>query len=160
MSILHDRTHLPHPRARYFAGNGHYRRARWSHLQPPTRHLPTPANRTRDTCPHLQPPHATLANTANPPRDTSRHVQLPARHLAIPLGATGDYFTDLSAKARYALKAIGEGCSSRGARGERQRRYDLGFVHVKAVDDAGHDKSLDRKVTSPCLNASGFMVYG
>lgn len=24
--------------------------------------------------------------------------------------------------------------------------YNFGFVHIKAVDDAGHDKSLDRKI--------------
>ena len=50
-------------------------------------------------------------------------------------GGTGDYFTDLSAKAAYALKAFSQ----------KQPSYDFGFVHVKAVDDAGHDKSLPRK---------------
>ena len=25
-------------------------------------------------------------------------------------------------------------------------KYDFGFVHIKAVDDAGHDKSLSHKV--------------
>lgn len=36
-------------------------------------------------------------------------------------GATGDYFSDLSAKARYALSTLRD----------RQRDYDLGFLHVK-----------------------------
>ena len=51
-------------------------------------------------------------------------------------GATGDYHSDLSAKAKYAISAMTN----------TTRDYDLGFVHVKAVDDAGHDKNLDRKV--------------
>ena len=25
--------------------------------------------------------------------------------------------------------------------------YDFGFLHIKAVDDAGHDKSLEKKIT-------------
>jgi 2,3-diphosphopglycerate-independent phosphoglycerate mutase len=50
-------------------------------------------------------------------------------------GGTGDYFTDLSAKAAYALRAFAD----------KEKAYDLGFVHVKAVDDAGHDRSLPRK---------------
>jgi 2,3-bisphosphoglycerate-independent phosphoglycerate mutase len=28
----------------------------------------------------------------------------------------------------------------------RSEEYDLGFLHIKAVDDAGHDKNLDLKV--------------
>ena len=61
-------------------------------------------------------------------------------------GATGDYFTDLSAKADSALKAMREGRGAAGPAGQgRATAYDLGFVHVKAVDDAGHDKSVVRK---------------
>ena len=26
-------------------------------------------------------------------------------------------------------------------------KYDYGFVHIKAIDDAGHDKNLKMKVT-------------
>lgn len=29
---------------------------------------------------------------------------------------------------------------------EMHERYQLGFLHVKAVDDAGHDKSADLKI--------------
>lgn len=87
-------------------------------------------------------------------------------------GGTGDYHTDLSAKASFALSTLRD----------KERHYDLGFVHVKvgiqalarrrredhraltlrhpheaytlarprsptlqAVDDAGHDKDLARK---------------
>ena len=66
-------------------------------------------------------------------------------------GGTGDYFTDLSAKADCALRAMGEGRGAAGPAGQGgapagfDLGFDLGFVHVKAVDDAGHDKSLGRK---------------
>jgi hypothetical protein len=40
-------------------------------------------------------------------------------------GATGDYNTDLGSKARAAISAFESG------------EFDLGFLHVKAVDDAG-----------------------
>ncbi len=40
-------------------------------------------------------------------------------------GATGDLKTDLVAKAKAALKALGE--------------YDFVFVHIKGTDNAGHD---------------------
>ena len=30
---------------------------------------------------------------------------------------------------------------------ENKNGYDFGFVHIKAVDDAGHDKDSDMKVT-------------
>ena len=46
--------------------------------------------------------------------------------------ATGDYNTDLLAKSKLAMKKI--------------KDYDLGFIHIKAVDDAGHDKSLEKKI--------------
>ncbi|KAL7746008.1 hypothetical protein RI367_008686 [Sorochytrium milnesiophthora] len=49
-------------------------------------------------------------------------------------GTTGDYHTDLLAKADAAVKWMQSG------------DYDFGFVHVKAVDDAGHDQDLDKKL--------------
>jgi 2,3-diphosphopglycerate-independent phosphoglycerate mutase len=49
-------------------------------------------------------------------------------------GATGDYHTNLLSKAETALYMLGEG------------EYDFGFVHVKAVDDAGHDRDVEKKV--------------
>jgi len=49
-------------------------------------------------------------------------------------GATGDYHTNLNSKADTALKTF------------QTRQYDFGFVHVKAVDDAGHDKNVEEKV--------------
>lgn len=48
-------------------------------------------------------------------------------------GATGDYHTDIMAKGKAAVKALQEG-------------YDFGFLHIKAVDDAGHDKDMRRKI--------------
>jgi 2,3-bisphosphoglycerate-independent phosphoglycerate mutase len=49
-------------------------------------------------------------------------------------GATGDYHTNLISKAKTAVQTLETG------------KYDFGFVHVKAVDDAGHDKDLQKKV--------------
>lgn len=51
-------------------------------------------------------------------------------------GATGDYHSNLLAKADTALELLGHG------------DYDFGFVHVKAVDDAGHDRDVQKKVGS------------
>ena len=53
-------------------------------------------------------------------------------------GATGDYHSDLSAKARVIAAALAES----GSDGS----YDLGFLHVKAIDDAGHDGNLALKI--------------
>jgi len=47
-------------------------------------------------------------------------------------GATGYYDSNLEGKMTTMASAIVD--------------YDFGFVHVKAVDDAGHDKSLSHKV--------------
>jgi 2,3-diphosphopglycerate-independent phosphoglycerate mutase len=47
-------------------------------------------------------------------------------------GATGDFHTNLDAKAKAALECL---------RGD----YDFGFLHVKAIDDASHDKDLGKK---------------
>ncbi|KDO24190.1 hypothetical protein SPRG_10619 [Saprolegnia parasitica CBS 223.65] len=49
-------------------------------------------------------------------------------------GATGDYHTNLHAKAEKALTLFASG------------NYDFGFVHVKAVDDAGHDRNVATKL--------------
>lgn len=43
-------------------------------------------------------------------------------------GMTGFYDSNLEGKMLYAAEIINE--------------YDFGFVHIKAVDDAGHDKNL------------------
>ena len=53
-------------------------------------------------------------------------------------GATGDYHTRLSAKAERAARALGAG--------GRERPYDFCFLHVKGIDDAGHDGNLPLKV--------------
>ena len=50
-------------------------------------------------------------------------------------GATGDYNTNLSSKAKVGTETL------------MNKDYDFGFVHVKAVDDAGHDRDPDLKVT-------------
>lgn len=54
--------------------------------------------------------------------------------IATAPGATGDYHTNLRSKAETALKLLHGG------------DFDFGFVHVKAVDDAGHDRDVAKKV--------------
>uniref|UniRef100_A0AAV1V0S4 Metalloenzyme domain-containing protein n=1 Tax=Peronospora matthiolae TaxID=2874970 RepID=A0AAV1V0S4_9STRA len=54
--------------------------------------------------------------------------------IALAPGATGDYHTNLCSKAETALELL------------RSNEYDFGFVHVKAVDDAGHDRDVEKKV--------------
>lgn len=49
-------------------------------------------------------------------------------------GATGSYDTCLSSKAKAMCEAMTSG------------DYDFGMLHVKAVDDAGHDRDLQLKV--------------
>ncbi|KAF0685826.1 Aste57867_22348 [Aphanomyces stellatus] len=49
-------------------------------------------------------------------------------------GATGDYHTNLLNKADAALRCF------------ESRDFDFGFVHVKAVDDAGHDRDVAKKM--------------
>ena len=49
-------------------------------------------------------------------------------------GMTGFYDSNLDGKM------------TKGAEILIEKDYDFGFIHIKAVDDAGHDKSLDRKV--------------
>lgn len=48
-------------------------------------------------------------------------------------GATGDYHTNFDAKAQACIQHI-------------RQDYDFGFCHLKAVDDAGHDKDVEKKV--------------
>ncbi|KAI7865366.1 2,3-bisphosphoglycerate-independent phosphoglycerate mutase-domain-containing protein [Spinellus fusiger] len=49
-------------------------------------------------------------------------------------GATGDYHTNFQAKADAVLEAL------------TGPLYDFGFLHIKAVDDAGHDRNVTLKV--------------
>ena len=51
-------------------------------------------------------------------------------------GATGYYNTNLSSKGKTCLKYILG----------KESKYDFAFVHIKAVDDAGHDGSLEKKI--------------
>ena len=57
-------------------------------------------------------------------------------------GATGDYHTNLSAKKDALVRHLTPVHSD----------YSFGFLHVKAVDDAGHDKNRGLKAL-PCLKA-------
>ncbi len=50
-------------------------------------------------------------------------------------GATGDYHTNVFAKQEYCCKTI------------KQEEYDFGFLHIKAVDDSGHDGNLSLKIS-------------
>ncbi|XP_018485082.2 uncharacterized protein LOC108855703 [Raphanus sativus] len=70
-------------------------------------------------------------------------------------GATGDYRTLLTSKAvaiANALSAPLNPCPNvfvPGEDGHKQGRsegYDFGFLHIKAIDDAGHDKATMFKV--------------
>ena len=49
-------------------------------------------------------------------------------------GATGDYSTDFNAKGKACLHHI------------QSDKYDFGFCHLKAVDDAGHDRNVEKKI--------------
>jgi len=51
-------------------------------------------------------------------------------------GATGDYHTNLNSKADTLVSEVTKEGSP----------YTFGFIHVKAVDDAGHDRSVGLKV--------------
>jgi 2,3-bisphosphoglycerate-independent phosphoglycerate mutase len=70
-------------------------------------------------------------------------------------GATGDYRTLLTSKATAianALSAPLNPCPNVFVPGEdghkpgRSDGYDFGFLHIKAIDDAGHDKATMFKV--------------
>lgn len=70
-------------------------------------------------------------------------------------GATGDYRTILTSKAMAIAKALSapsEQCPCIFLPGEDEPKpgkstgYDFGFFHIKAIDDAGHDKASMLKV--------------
>ncbi|KAJ9540671.1 hypothetical protein OSB04_027177 [Centaurea solstitialis] len=70
-------------------------------------------------------------------------------------GATGDYRTLLTSKATAianALSAPMKTCPNVFVPGEDEHKpglsdgYDFGFLHIKAIDDAGHDKASVFKV--------------
>ncbi|XP_010528453.1 PREDICTED: uncharacterized protein LOC104805546 [Tarenaya hassleriana] len=70
-------------------------------------------------------------------------------------GATGDYRTLLTSKAiaiANALSAPSNKCPNVFVPGEDEHKpgrsdgYDFGFLHIKAIDDAGHDKATLFKV--------------
>ena len=50
-------------------------------------------------------------------------------------GATGDYHSDFEAKGRAAVQKL------------TKEDYDFGFLHIKAVDETGHDRDVDLEVT-------------
>eukprot|EP00002_Diphylleia_rotans_P033821 TRINITY_DN7228_c0_g1_i1.p1 TRINITY_DN7228_c0_g1~~TRINITY_DN7228_c0_g1_i1.p1 ORF type:complete len:443 (-),score=62.61 TRINITY_DN7228_c0_g1_i1:1490-2818(-) len=52
-------------------------------------------------------------------------------------GTTGDYHTNVDAKGAKAVEIL---C-------DQSSPYDFAFVHIKAVDDAGHDKNLPLKIS-------------
>jgi 2,3-bisphosphoglycerate-independent phosphoglycerate mutase len=51
-------------------------------------------------------------------------------------GATGFYDSNLDGKAHRAIEML-----------TKPDTYDFGFLHIKAIDDAGHDKNLQMKIT-------------
>ncbi|XP_044468857.1 probable 2,3-bisphosphoglycerate-independent phosphoglycerate mutase [Mangifera indica] len=70
-------------------------------------------------------------------------------------GATGDYRTLLTSKTNAIAKALSaplNTCPNVFVPGEDEHKpgrpdgYDFGFLHIKAVDDAGHDKASVFKV--------------
>ncbi|CAK7335131.1 unnamed protein product [Dovyalis caffra] len=70
-------------------------------------------------------------------------------------GATGDYRTLLTSKANVIAKALSTPlapCPNVFVPGEDEHKpgrpdgYDFGFLHIKAIDDAGHDKASILKV--------------
>ncbi|XP_021760051.1 uncharacterized protein LOC110724868 [Chenopodium quinoa] len=70
-------------------------------------------------------------------------------------GATGDYRTLLTSKATAIARALSaplNSCPNVFVPGEDDHKpghsdgYDFGFLHIKAIDDAGHDKASVLKV--------------
>lgn len=59
---------------------------------------------------------------------------------AVP-GATGDYHTNLFVKADKSMDLFLNG-SIDETTGERQD-YQFGFLHIKAIDETGHDKNME-----------------
>ena len=57
-------------------------------------------------------------------------------------GATGDYKTQLHTKAKAAVDIL----TSNNSKDEEEDEVDFVFLHVKAVDDASHDKNASLKV--------------
>lgn len=47
---------------------------------------------------------------------------------------TGYYNSNLNNKAKYAIEKV------------TKEEYKFGFIHIKAVDDAGHDKNMKMKI--------------
>lgn len=68
-------------------------------------------------------------------------------------GATGDYHTDLLAKARLVVSRLRQQSFAAASPGPGPgqaaadaRPFEFAFLHIKAVDDAGHDRDVARKV--------------
>jgi 2,3-diphosphopglycerate-independent phosphoglycerate mutase len=55
--------------------------------------------------------------------------------IVVSKGGTGDYHTDLNSKRIALVDTF-----------KNKPEYDFGFLHIKAVDDAGHDGNLDLKI--------------
>lgn len=66
-------------------------------------------------------------------------------------GATGDYRSDLAAKAAAVAAALdplasASASASSSSSSSPSSSYDFALLHVKAVDDAGHDRAVALKV--------------
>ncbi|AQK40308.1 probable 2,3-bisphosphoglycerate-independent phosphoglycerate mutase [Zea mays] len=70
-------------------------------------------------------------------------------------GATGDYRTLLTSKAKAIAKALSSPMGTPPRvfvpgedeyKAGKENGYDFGFLHIKAIDDAGHDKAVKLKV--------------
>jgi 2,3-bisphosphoglycerate-independent phosphoglycerate mutase len=78
-------------------------------------------------------------------------------------GATGDYRSDFRNKALHMVRALCGGESGAGSedaadfdRVDSSSTYDFGFLHIKAVDDASHDRDVALKVA--CLEVVDAMM--
>jgi len=63
-------------------------------------------------------------------------------------GATGSYDSDLASKAATACAALAAG------------GYEFALLHVKAVDDTGHDRMVAMKVRAGVVGVAGFGGFG
>lgn len=61
-------------------------------------------------------------------------------------GTTGYYNSNLDNKFAKALELFKSTGSSDKDCETEVKNYDFGFIHIKAVDDAGHDKNLGIKI--------------
>ncbi len=63
-------------------------------------------------------------------------------------GATGGFDTNLLSKAYECVKEMNTEIVSENEDGSHyvSYKYDLGIIHVKAVDEAGHHRSVEKKV--------------